>query len=268
MKSMTADHILWKCIQLSLGLALPLLIPYLQFGVVYQLWSQHSVTVKREHCQNSCWDTNFKAGYETGAGSYKHVYFNGTWQAGAMWAMTLVVVIGCYESVKYLAQLWVADSVRWRMVILFLSAVYPHYYAFWAMWNYMNDDFYSQVTHQLLFTSTELVSTLMVLHLADTGTQAQPAKLLVIIGIAGGHVLAAGWDQFVGNVLLQEGGLHQILRDLGFMLPDLLHIYLPVKELQVYGAKRRIFPAYLISNKMAAATLSTSAAIWLLSAIL
>ena len=265
---MTAEPVASKLLQFSVGLMLPILVPHLQFGLVYQLWSQHSVKVKREHCQNSCWDTNFKAGYETGAGSYKHVYFNSTWQTGAMWILTLMVVIACYESVKYLVSLWWSSSVRWRMALLFLSAVYPHYYAWWAMWNYINDDFYSQVLHQLLFTSTEMVSTIMVLHLADNGTQAQPYKLLVIMGIAGGHVLAAGWDQFVGNVLLQEGGLHQIMRDLGFMVPDLLHIYLPVKELQAYAAKRRIFAAYLISNKMAAATLATSAGIWLLSVIL
>jgi len=254
--------------ELCMGLVLPALIPFLQFGLVYQLWAEHRVTVKREYCQNSCWDTNFKAGYETGAGSYKHVYFNTTWQAGAMWVLTLCVVIGCYESVKYLVRLGLNNALRWRMVALFIAAVYPHYYAFWAMWNYINDDFYSQVLHQLLFTSTELVSTVMVLHLADTGIQAQPSKLLVIIAIASGHVLAAGWDQFVGNVLLQEGGLHQVLRDVGFMVPDLLHIYLPVRELQDYAAKRRIVPAYLISNKMAASSLGTAVTIWLCSAIL
>jgi len=257
-----------KLAEVSLGLLLPVLVPFLQFGLVYQLWSQHKVTVKREYCQNSCWDTNYKAGYETGAGSYKHVYFNTTWQAGAMWVLTLCAVIGCYESIKYLVRLWLNSTIRWRMVILFLSAVYPHYYAFWAMWNYINDDYYTQVLHQLLFTSTEVISTIMVLHLADTATQAHPAKILVIIAVAAGHVMAAGWDQFVGNVLLQEGGLHQVLRDLGFMVPDLLHIYLPVRELQEYAARRRIVAAYLISNKMAAATLATAAAIWCCSAVI
>lgn len=32
----------------------------------------------------------------------------------------------------------------------------------------------------------------------------------VIVGIAGGHVLAAAWDQFVGNVMRGEGELHQV----------------------------------------------------------
>ena len=32
----------------------------------------------------------------------------------------------------------------------------------------------------------------------------------MIVGVAGGHVLAAAWDQFVGNVMRGEGGLHQV----------------------------------------------------------
>ena len=45
-----------------LGLILPLLLPLLQFGLVYRLWEQHAVVVKRDYCQNSCWDTVFKVG--------------------------------------------------------------------------------------------------------------------------------------------------------------------------------------------------------------
>ena len=36
------------------------------------------------------------------------------------------------------------------------------------------------------------------------------AKIQVIVGVAGGHVMAAAWDQFVGNVMRGEGGLHQV----------------------------------------------------------
>ena len=69
----------------------------------------------------------------------------------------------------------------------------------------------------------------MVLQLADKGVQATPERLVIIITIAISHVVASGWDQFVSNVLLQEGFLHQIMRDLGFMVPDLLNIYLPIQ---------------------------------------
>ena len=260
--------ILRENLKLSLGsLLLPLLLPILQFGVVFRLWAQHGVNVTRDHCSNSCWDTNFKAGYETGAGIYKHVYFNTTWQAGTMWVLTVCAVIALYESGKYLTNLFLARKLRWKFAVLFLCSVYPHYYAWWAVWNYINDDFYDQMKHQFLFTSTELLSSLVILQLADKDRNASPDKLLVIIAIAGGHVMASGWDQFVSNVLLYEGFLHQILRDVGFMIPDLLNIYLPIKELQQYALRRNIPAAYLVTNKMALSTLATSATIWFISAI-
>ena len=94
-------------------------IPILQFGLVYKLWSQvvtaifskcgdpclqFGVRVNREECQNSCWDTNFKAGYETGIGSYKHVYFNTTWQAAVIWLVTVIAILSLYEAVRYLVR--------------------------------------------------------------------------------------------------------------------------------------------------------------------
>lgn len=252
----------------SLGILLPLVLPIVQFGVVYKLWDQHAVEVKRDYCQNSCWDTVFKAGYETGAGSYKHVYFNATWESAAMWAITLLPTILLYEAVKYLCRLWIQRRLRWRMVVLFIASVYPHYYAFWALWGYLNDDFYSQLSHQMLFTVTELISTLAVLNMADKELQASPSRLLVVVAIAGGHVLAAAWDQFLGNVMLGEGGLHQVLRDLGFMVPDLLLVVLPLQQLGEYAALRRVPSAYLVSNKLAGATVGTSLGIWLLSLLL
>jgi hypothetical protein len=193
-----------------LGLALPLALPVMQFGLVYNLWAEHAVEVKRDQCQNSCWDTVFKAGYETGTGSYKHVYFNATWQAGALWIIALTASVLLYEAVGRLVRLQARGRLRPRMAVLFLASVYPHYYAVWTLWGYFNDDFYEQVAHQLLFTATELAATVMVLRMADTELQATPSRLLVVVGIAGGHVLAAAWDQFIGNVMRGEGGLHQV----------------------------------------------------------
>ena len=71
---------------------------------------------------------------------------------------------------------------RWRMAVLYASVIYPHYYAWWAYVNYYNDDYYSQFWHQLFFTVTELMSTLVVLHLVTTDNHVTPRKILVIIG--------------------------------------------------------------------------------------
>jgi len=52
------------------------------------------------------------------------------------------------------------------------------------------------------------------------------------------------------------------------MVPDLLHIVLPILELSRYAEVRRIPPAYLISNELAAATAATMGGIWLFSVCL
>ena len=52
------------------------------------------------------------------------------------------------------------------------------------------------------------------------------------------------------------------------MIPDLLNIYLPIKELQQYALRRNIPAAYLVSNKMALLTLTLALTIWFISAII
>jgi len=248
----------------GVGLALPIFIPLIQFGFVYRLWAEHAMKVNRDHCSNSCWDTVFKGGYETGAGTYKHIYFNATIQTWLIWFFTLVSVVSLYEAAKYVASLALNYQLRWRMGLLFLTSVYPHYYSWWCYFNYFNDDYYPQFIHQTIFTITELLCSLMVLQLCDKGIQASPGKLMFVVTVAASHVAVSGWDQFVSNVLLQEGFMHQVLRDIGFMVPDVLHIVLPIQELRRVGREKRVNPAYLIPNGIMVASLIYILAFWTL----
>ena len=54
-------------------------------------------------------------------------------------------VLGLYEVVKYLVTLVWERRVRWPLVAVLASAVYPHYYGWWGLINYLNEDFYPQV---------------------------------------------------------------------------------------------------------------------------
>ena len=36
------------------------------------------------------------------------------------------------------------------MAILAFASIYPHYYGFWTLWGYLNDDFYEQVIAWIL----------------------------------------------------------------------------------------------------------------------
>ena len=42
----------------------------------------------------------FLAGYETGVGAYKHVYFNVTSSSLAIWCITVVAVVLAYEAIR------------------------------------------------------------------------------------------------------------------------------------------------------------------------
>jgi hypothetical protein len=52
------------------------------------------------------------------------------------------------------------------------------------------------------------------------------------------------------------------------MLPDLLHIVVPLQELAVFARARSVQPAHLVSDRLALSTGGTSLAIWLLSLML
>ena len=46
-----------------LAASIPVLIPTVQFGYIYNLWSRYNKPVSREHCSCSCWDTVFKGNF-------------------------------------------------------------------------------------------------------------------------------------------------------------------------------------------------------------
>lgn len=75
---------------------------------------------------------------------------------------------------------------------------------------------------------TELFSTAFVIHLADKENCVTSRKVLCIVGTALLHIIAGSVDQFIQNVFLGEGYLHQIVRDVGFMIPDVFHLLVPL----------------------------------------
>jgi hypothetical protein len=59
-----------------------------------------------------------QANYETGAGTYKHVYFNATLQTFLLWTLTLGAVVALYESIKYLIRLLARQQVPFLLLLL------------------------------------------------------------------------------------------------------------------------------------------------------
>ncbi|SPP76271.1 uncharacterized protein LOC117580330 [Drosophila guanche] len=210
------------------GSLAPALIPPAHIAILWYFWENYARYVDRHFCTCSCWDTVFKGPYESGVAAYKHMYFNATPNSFKMWILTVFAVIALYECIKRLIALILQSRVRYSMLLLFLLSIFSHYYAWWAYINYYNDDYYNQWNHQLFFTITELFSTVLVMHLASTTNVVTPKKVFCIVGIALLHILASSFDQFFLNVVRGEGYAHQIVRDIGFMVPDLLQLFVPV----------------------------------------
>ena len=138
------------------------------------------------------------------------MYFNATTNTLKIWAAIVLGVVVFYETVKHLTLLGFQNRLRWKMLILFITAVYSHYYSWWVYINYWNDDFYSQWYHQFFFSITELISTILVIHLADLKNAVSRRKAFIVVSIAVLHILAGGWDQFFTNVMRGEGYAHQV----------------------------------------------------------
>ncbi|KAL0271782.1 UNVERIFIED_CONTAM: hypothetical protein PYX00_008775 [Menopon gallinae] len=209
---------------------LPVLLPPSHIYVLYKFWGRYARLVDKRYCSCSCWDTVFKGTYETGIAAYKHMYFNATLNTTKIWLMTVTGILVLYESCKFQLKLLYESHLRYLMSILFLSSLFSHYYTWWVYVNYLNDDFYVEWNHQLFFTVTEIASTVTVLNLSNSKVPVDLSKVIIIVSIAVTHILAGGLDQFISNVIWGEGFAHQILRDVCFMVPDILHLILPVIE--------------------------------------
>lgn len=195
------------------------------------------------------------------------MYFNATQNTLKIWVLIVLGIIAMYECIKLLVFLIIQNKVRYSMVVLFSLSIFSHYYGWWAYINYYNDEYYSQWNHQLFFSVskfavsfcnnsqifalqffqiTELISTGVVIHLANNENQVTSRKTFCIVGISILHITASGFDQFISNVFKGEGYPHQVrinqlndqslskrqfaqvVRDLGFMVPDVLHLVLPL----------------------------------------
>lgn len=130
----------------------PTILPIAHICVLWYFWQSYARFVDKRFCSCSCWDTVFKATYESGIASYKNFYFNATTNTLKIWLLIVIGIISLYECIKYLTKLIISKQLRYSMAFLFCLSIFSHYYAWWAYLNYLNDDFYSQWYHQTFFT--------------------------------------------------------------------------------------------------------------------
>lgn len=182
----------------------------------------------------------FLGRYEWPPSNYKHVYFNSTSSTLKIWFLIVLGVLAFYESLRYIIPLIWHRSIRLPMLVLFLTSIYPHYYGWWGLFNYLNEGYYSQWYHQLFFSITEVFSTAMVIHLCNRANKSESWKLLFIISINTMHIIIGSLDQFILNIIYREGQVFEAVRDFGLMIPDLFHVLLSYFELSILAESRGV----------------------------
>lgn len=97
--------------------------------------------------------------YEWPPSAYKHFYFNSTHSMLAVWLVVVIGIILLYECVRAIIPLiyYSRCLLRHEMLALFVSSLYPHYYGWWGLINYINEDFYSQWKHQVPYVIFDLL---------------------------------------------------------------------------------------------------------------
>ncbi|XP_052104605.1 uncharacterized protein LOC127737749 [Mytilus californianus] len=225
-----------KVITFFVGLFIIITLPYIHLGVLHRIIFPGKPKIDRRSCKCSCFDTVFRGSYESpGSSGYKHVYFNVTWQTYRIWIFTVLFILMAYESLKYLVGIISNKSLRKSMFVLFLVNLYPHYYSWWSYFSYYNEDFYDYYTHHMLFTITEIIATCLVLNLSDNQNPIVSWKILAIVSINTMHICIAGMDQFIAHVIRGKGTDFQNVRNIALMVPDLLHVVIPLLELFIHA---------------------------------
>ena len=237
-----------KLAGILVGLSFLILAPYLHLGFFFTFWTTKK-PVDQYNCKCSCWDTIFKGSYELSANpGYHHVYFNVTHQTLKIWAVTLAYVLATYETCKFIVKLCFRRQLRLFMILPLLASIYPHYYSWWSYFNYWNDDFYFQWNHQLFFSITELISTILVILACDSSRPIYWMELLAVIDIALVHIITSSGDQFWTNIIQNRGMWHQRVRDVGFMVPDLINLVVPLFYLWQLAKQKRTTVGKLVGH--------------------
>ena len=141
-----------------------------------------------------------------------------------IWLITIAAILAFYEGIKHVTRLYAEGLLRYSMLFLLIIDIHAHYYSWWMYVNYFNDDFYLQIFHQTFFSVTEIVSSVIIFSLCSIEYEITNWKLMVTISISIVHLLIGGLDQFVKQLIFMEGKAFQRFRNLGFMIPDILHI--------------------------------------------
>lgn len=235
----------------ALGLLVPFFVPTTHIFIL-QYWSVYAYEVRPDRCTCTCWDTIFKANFESGLSTgYKHMYFNATRNTMFMWLLVVTGAIASYEGYKKTIRLLFRQSARFPMVLMFCTSIVSQYIGWWDLINFINDDHYTQLNYQLFMSVVELLSSIYVLHLTSVQVRLTNKKLSIISGLALVRMVHRFVNEFYGLWVFSDeepGSQDQLRADLIKGVPDLVHFLFPIFIMQMKLRSARKYRRIIENN--------------------
>lgn len=140
------------------------------FGYGAKNWQSRSANpIQCQSCacmhQDGCWDGRFKGSFPTSG--YKSVWFNMDLGSAFIVGNILIYSSLAIEAAKALLNIFLTSHLLKGPFIYFVVLVYPNYYAFWSVFNYINDRNWQLLDNQLFFSLTEGVAAWLCVWLCD-----------------------------------------------------------------------------------------------------
>lgn len=197
---------------------------FLPFALAVQTigmgWPQYDVN--KETCTCSCFDSRFKGGLHAHfPPSYKHWYFNMTFQSFLLWLWLVIGIAFCQQAVERIIRCVTAQTLNIIPLLLFLIALYSNFYGFWCVFNYVNDEFYPMMRSQAFFWATEMIVAATLLIHVEAARKTSDFHVDVCCSICCVHLLLAGFEGVVRGAFMRDLGLRNF-RDIFLTSSDLL----------------------------------------------
>jgi hypothetical protein len=189
-------------------------------------WRSRSADpAKCQSCEcmwTACWDGKFKGNFSPHG--FKTVWFNMD-AIMVFIVLDLIVYIAlAIEMVKFVIAVFLSAKPSWKALACVALLLYPNFYSFWMVFNYLNDRNWALIDNQMFFGLTEMMAMWCCVLVVDSSrpTAAAQRARYWVASVALAHFCLAIVDQWRDGYFLIAASSHQRLRDFFFLLPEVV----------------------------------------------
>lgn len=177
-----------------------------------------------------CWDGKFRGTYSI-AGP-RSVMFNVQGESLGIFTLTVFFVALTMMGFRKFCDMLLSARLRWGAVWPILANAHGVYYHWWVSFNYLNESWYQYWYSQWIFGATECAVMYVLFLRLDVRFKLEQSHVTTVLAIAMFHIVQGLMTQALINVLYWRG-IDIILRDLFFVLGDIVCVAVVVQEMRI-----------------------------------